>query len=255
VTSQRRPNPRAADGPQAGGAPTETEAGRCLPEREPIGLELIDLRTGAYAGRAREKLVRRLRKPLGRVLDVGCGKGASADLLRAAGATELAGIEIDPTFAAAAAECYDDVRAVSVTEPMPWEPGSFDTILCHDVLEHLYDPWLAVRRLKPLLVPDGRLQLSIPNSRHKDLWLPLVLRGRFEYKRAGLLDVTHIRFFARRDAVTMLESAGLEVLRVDHDPPGSRKRALASVLTGGRAMEFLAIQWFLDSRPLPSSSR
>jgi hypothetical protein len=60
--------------------------------------------------------------------------------------------------------------------------------------------------------------------------------------------VTHVRFFGRRDAVELLEAAGLEVLSVDHAAPESRKRALASRATRGRIMEFLTIQWYVLAR-------
>ena len=73
-----------------------------------------------------------------RVLDVGCARGANAELLRARGATHLAGIERDEEFAAEARERYDEVVQGSVPEDLPWPPESFDTVLCYDVVEHLY---------------------------------------------------------------------------------------------------------------------
>jgi hypothetical protein len=62
------------------------------------------------------------------------------------------------------------------------------------------------------------------------------------------MDVTHLRFFARRDATALAESAGLEVTSVDHAPPETRKRKLASILTAGHAMEFLTIQWYIRAK-------
>jgi len=182
------------------------------------------------------------------VLDVGCAEGANADLLRARGATHLAGIEIEGAFAAAARERYDEVIAGSAPEDLSWPEGSFDTILAYDVLEHLYDPWSATRALAPLLVPGGRFHLSVPNARSKALWGPLLRHGRFRYEPEGVMDVTHLRFFARRDATDMLEAAGLEIASVTHPPPETRKRRMASALTGGRAMEFLTVQWFVLAR-------
>jgi 2-polyprenyl-3-methyl-5-hydroxy-6-metoxy-1,4-benzoquinol methylase len=216
--------------------------------REPVGLELIARRRPDYGRHVRGQL-ELLAPPLGRVLDVGCAEGAGAGRLRALGATHLAGIEIDEYFAAAARERYDHVVHGSVPEDLDREDESFDTILCYDVLEHLYDPWSAVRRLKPLLSPGGRIHISIPNARHKNVWIPLVFKGTVRYARAGLLDVTHLRFFTRRDAVRMLEAAGFRVESVACEPPGSRKRRLAAALTGGRSMEFLTLQWYLLGRP------
>ena len=213
--------------------------------RAPLGLELLQRRGGDYGRLVHDRKIGLLRAPLGRVLDVGCAEGAGIDVLRARGATHVAGIELDERFAAEASKRYDEVVCGSVPDDIPWPEQSFDTILCYDVLEHLYDPWSATRRLAGLLKPGGRLHLSMPNARNKEVWLPLVLKGRFRYQPEGLMDVTHIRFFGRRDAVEMLEAAGLEVVSQEHPEPESIKRRIASLLTRGWAMEFLTIQWYL----------
>jgi 2-polyprenyl-3-methyl-5-hydroxy-6-metoxy-1,4-benzoquinol methylase len=219
--------------------------------RAPLGLELLRSRGGDYGRLVHDRKIGLLRTPLGRVLDVGCAEGAGIDVLRARGATHVAGIELDERFAAEAAKRYDEVVCGSVPDAIPWPEQSFDTILCYDVLEHLYDPWSATRRLARLLKPGGRLHLSLPNARNKEVWLPLVLNGRFRYQPEGLMDVTHIRFFGRRDAVEMLEAAGLEIVSQEHPDPESIKRRVANRLTRGWAMEFLTIQWFvLAERPV-----
>lgn len=218
-------------------------------EPDLVGLDLLARRKPTYGTQSRALQVSLLPKPLGRVLDVGCSEGRHADLLRERGATHIAGIELDARFAAAAAERYDEVVQGSVPEDLEWPHASFDTILCYDILEHLYDPWSTVRRLRELLAPDGQLHVSIPNTRHKNVWLPLVRHGTFNYSAAGLLDVTHVRFFTRRDAERMVRAAGLRHLATRCAPPESRKRRLASALTGGRAMELLALQWFILAEP------
>jgi 2-polyprenyl-3-methyl-5-hydroxy-6-metoxy-1,4-benzoquinol methylase len=228
-----------------------------LPTRDrAVGLDLIRFRKPTYGTQARTFQVELLPKPLGRVLDVGCSEGRLAELLRSRGATHVAGIELDEEFSAAARERYDEVVQGSVPEDLSWEPGSFDTILCYDILEHIYDPWSALARLERLLAPGGQLHISIPNARHKDVWLPLVRGGTFNYAPAGLLDVTHMRFFTRSDAERMMEAAGLRHLSTTCVPPTSRKRRLASALTRGRAVEFFAVQWFVlgESRREPSGA-
>jgi 2-polyprenyl-3-methyl-5-hydroxy-6-metoxy-1,4-benzoquinol methylase len=209
------------------------------------GLELVRRRGADYGSLRHDAKIALLREPLGRVLDVGCARGANADALRARGATGLAGIELDDEFAAEARERYDEVVTGSVPEDLAWADGSFDTILAYDVLEHLVDPWATTRRLAELLRPGGQLHVSVPNARSKKLWLPLILRGTFAYEPEGIMDVTHLRFFTRRDAVAMVEAAGLEVVSVAHAPPETWKRRVAYRL--GLA-EFLTIQWFVLAR-------
>jgi 2-polyprenyl-3-methyl-5-hydroxy-6-metoxy-1,4-benzoquinol methylase len=209
------------------------------------GLDLVSRRGDDYGRLPHEPKIALLRAPLGRVLDVGCAEGVNAALLRSRGATHIAGIDNDAEFAAAARERYDEVVQGSVPEDLTWPPASFDTILAYDVLEHLFDPWSTTCRLAELLTPGGQLHISLPNARSKKLWLPLVLRGTFAYEPDGIMDVTHLRFFARRDAVALAQAAGLQVVSVDHAPAETWKRRLASALTRGRAMEFLTIQWYV----------
>jgi 2-polyprenyl-3-methyl-5-hydroxy-6-metoxy-1,4-benzoquinol methylase len=206
------------------------------------GLELAAARGADYGSLRHDAKIALLREPLGRVLDVGCARGAGADLLRARGASHLAGIELDASFAADARTRYDEVVEGSVPEDLAWPGASFDTILAYDVLEHLVDPWTAVRRLAGLLKPEGQLHVSLPNARSKKLWLPLILRGTFAYEPEGIMDVTHLRFFARGDAVAMVEAAGLHIDRVDHPLAETWKRRVAYKL--GLA-EFLTIQWWI----------
>jgi 2-polyprenyl-3-methyl-5-hydroxy-6-metoxy-1,4-benzoquinol methylase len=206
------------------------------------GLDLVAQRRADYGGLRHDAKIALLREPLGRVLDVGCARGANADPLRRRGATYIAGIDNDASFAAEARERYDEVVEGSVPEDLGWPQASFDTILAYDVLEHLVDPWAAAKRLAPLLKAGGQLHVSLPNARSKKLWLPLVLRGTFAYEPEGIMDVTHLRFFARRDAVTMVEAAGLTVQSVAHPPPETWKRRVAYRLG---LTEFLTIQWFV----------
>ena len=209
------------------------------------GLDLTRQRGDDYGRLRHDAKIALLPEPLGRVLDVGCAEGVNADALRARGASRIAGIDAEPAFVARAREHYDEVVHGSVPEDLPWEPGSFDTILAYDVLEHLYDPWGTTKRLAELLAPGGRLHVSVPNARSKKLWLPLILRGTFAYEPEGIMDVTHLRFFGRKDVVAMVEAAGLDVDSVTHPPPETAKRRVAYRL--GLA-ELFTIQLFVLAR-------
>ncbi len=88
------------------------------------------------------------------VLEVGPGSGLVSDWLRRAG-VETTTIDIDPALGA-------DVMG-SVTQ-MPFEAGSFDVVLCSEVLEHL--PWEdAERALRELRrVARSGVVLSVPDD-------------------------------------------------------------------------------------------
>lgn len=212
------------------------------------GLGLAHGRGGDYGARRRADVLALLAPPLGEVLDVGCAEGANADALRSRGATRIAGIEVDPDFAAAARARLDEVVTGSVEDPLPWPGESFDTVLCYDVLEHLRDPWSVLARLRELLRPGGRAHIALPNARHTALWLPLVARGRFAYAPEGVLDVTHLRFFARRDAEDLVRGAGLELVAVEHQRPDTRHGRLVARLAPRLWPELRAIHWYLEAR-------
>jgi SAM-dependent methyltransferase len=214
-----------------------------------VGLALLDDRLSDYGDHVRSDLIALLPVPLGSVLDVGCARGEAAALLRGRGAQRLAGVELDPAYAALARGGYDEVVCGSVEGDLPWPARSFETILCYDVLEHLVDPWRTLTRLGALLSDGGRIHISVPNARHPGTWLPLVARGTFDYRAQGLRDVTHLRFFARRDLRAMVEASNLELGELDVVPAASRSMKLALALTRGRAKEFAAYQWYAIATP------
>ena len=199
------------------------------------------MRPEGYFASDRAELVRQLRRPLGRVLDVGCGEGRTSASLRQAGATRIVGIELDQAAAAAAAESYDEVREGPVESELDAIEGPFDTILLYDVLEHLVDPWELLRSLHGVAAPGARVHVSIPNARHWTLLRDLALRVTFGYTAAEHRDVTHLHWFTSSDLVGLLESTGWVVAGVDFGAlrPVSR---LAARLTRNLSAEFLAYQ-------------
>jgi SAM-dependent methyltransferase len=198
-------------------------------------------RPAGYFDQDRAELVRLLPRPLGRVLDVGCGRGSTGRSLREAGATWLSGVELDPVAAADAAATYDEVLQGRIEVELDAVTGPFDTILLYDVLEHLVEPWELLRRLHAVGGPGARVHVSVPNARHWTLLRDLALRGTFGYTEAEHRDVTHLRWFTRRDVVDALASAGWSIVAVDFGALRPVSRAVARV-TRDRSAEFLSYQ-------------
>jgi 2-polyprenyl-3-methyl-5-hydroxy-6-metoxy-1,4-benzoquinol methylase len=203
-------------------------------------------KAGGYYANERPDVVALLPRPLGRVLDVGCGEGGLAAGLRAAGATEIVGIEVVENVAARARSTLDRVHVGRVEDTLDDLTGTFDTVLCLDVLEHLIDPGSVLSALCGRAAPGAALQVSVPNARHYSLVRDLVLRGTFGYTDWGHRDSTHLRWFTRRDIVALLEKTGWEVLRTSV-PPLGRSAALAR-LTRGWSSEFLVAQVYVSAR-------
>ena len=105
-------------------------------------------------------------------------------------------------------------------------PASFDLVLAIDVLEHLAAPQEVLQRLVGLLKPGGLLVACIPNVAHVWVFANLLAQT-WPQKDSGIFDRTHLRFFARRDMVALLEGAGLEVTAVR--PYFTRHRSLELV--------------------------
>lgn len=195
-----------------------------------------------YYSHDRSELIAQLPTPVGRVLDVGCGAGGIAVPLRTAGAHRITGIELVPEAAASAELVYDEVLVGDALAVLPRATGPFDTILCYDVLEHLYDPLALVRALSAVAAVEGRLHVSVPNASHVSLLRDLVIGGTFGYRPAGHRDATHLRWFTRRDIVQLLGEGGWSVRTALPSGLQRRSRALHAV-TRGRSSEYLAAQW------------
>jgi 2-polyprenyl-3-methyl-5-hydroxy-6-metoxy-1,4-benzoquinol methylase len=153
------------------------------------------------------------------VLDVGCSSGYLAVPLAAAGIC-VSGIELDPDAADdARASCEGGVLVGDIESmDLPFEPASFDAIVCGDLVEHLRDPGSTLARLRPLLRPGGRLVLSTPNVANWAMRLSL-LGGRWRYTDRGILDRTHAHLFTRKTLTETVHAAGYRVVELDHTAP------------------------------------
>lgn len=149
-----------------------------------------------------------------RVLELGCGYGVISRQLSQAQGCTVTGVEIDPVSADQARPYLHSLH-VGTLEGDEWLAavrGTYDVIVCADVLEHLRDPAYTLGQLLTLLAPDGRLVASVPNVGHAGI-IAALFCGRFDYTPTGLLDETHLRFFTWDSLERMLNAQGLEVAR------------------------------------------
>lgn len=101
-----------------------------------------------------------------RVLDVGCGPGSITLDLAAAiageggAASQVIGVENTPAPVAAAEELARrrGIGAVFMTgdaQALPFQDGTFDVVVAHQVLQHLGDPVGALRECARVAAPGG----------------------------------------------------------------------------------------------------
>jgi len=84
----------------------------------------------------------------------------------------------------------------------------FDYIIFADVLEHLRNPEEIIMAARNLLAFGGKLIVSVPNVAHNSVIIDLI-NNKFTYRKTGLLDDTHIKFFTYYSLQEMLVKCNL----------------------------------------------
>jgi ubiquinone/menaquinone biosynthesis C-methylase UbiE len=105
--------------------------------------------------------------PDSRVLEVGCGAG---HVLQRFASAQRTGIDLSITMLAhARCRLGDGVALLRASaEDLPFEPDSFDVLLCTEVLEHTQHPEQVLRELTRVGTRDARIVVSIPNEANID---------------------------------------------------------------------------------------
>jgi len=147
------------------------------------------------------------------VLEMGCSNGSQTRILSTQMGCTVIGVEINPQ-AARDAEPFAERVIVGDIEKLDFEQElkgrTFDVITFADVLEHLYDPTATLSKLRPFLNSDGYVVATIPNFTHAAITFEMA-NGRFDYRKTGLLDDTHIRFFSRGSLYDTFINAGYQI--------------------------------------------
>ena len=112
--------------------------------------------------RAKRAMVARLTgRSSGRLLDIGCGTGEFAGVMKEAG-WQVQGVE---PYAAAreSAQARFGVPVVDVPQQAALPDRSYDLITLWHVLEHAHDVNRSFRELERLLAPGGAVLIGVPN--------------------------------------------------------------------------------------------
>ena len=132
----------------------------------------------AYFNDSRHEMLPFIPVSAKRILEVGCGEGKFAAHLKAKRPVHVTGIEPYASAARVASSQLDRLLEVDVNAGILELQGQeFDCIVCNDVLEHLVDPWDTLRRMRPLIAPDGVLVASLPHIRFIHVIKAFALRG------------------------------------------------------------------------------
>lgn len=200
-----------------------------------------------YYDNYRSDIIPLLPKHSARALEIGCGTGNTLAYLKANGYCDWTyGVEMFPEALDRAASNIDILYSCNIEGAvLPIEPHSINLILCLDVLEHLVNPEKVISYLHTLLAPEGIIIASIPNVRHYSVVFPLVFKNEWEYKNAGVLDSTHLKFFVKKTAVDLMESSGLKLEDLVHSGLFTKKQKILNAITFGAIRSFCTLQYLI----------
>ncbi len=201
-----------------------------------------------YYAHLRQEIIEAIPDGCTAILDVGCGKGTLGRWLKENGVREVRGIELFEAAGQEARQWLDEVVIGNVEQvALPFQPGSFDCIICADVLEHTADPWKVVAALKRLLRPDGCIVASIPNvGFHRNL--RRLIRGEWRYTDEGLLDRTHLRFFTLQTIEELFSSNGMRIEQVFKKVDGGLNVRVLNALLFGYLRHTLYLHYVVRAR-------
>lgn len=184
----------------------------------------------------------------GVILDVGSGAGATLAWLgeRYPAARRIA-LEGQAACRPALEAIAQEVHILDLNGPLP-DFAPPDLVLCLDVLEHLHDAQGVLASLAARAAPGATFIISLPNIAHLSVAAPLLLLGRFEYRDAGILDRTHLRFFTRASILELLAAAGLSPVAGIMSGLGGPKSRLLDRLTLGLARDRFTRQYIVRAR-------
>jgi 2-polyprenyl-3-methyl-5-hydroxy-6-metoxy-1,4-benzoquinol methylase len=146
------------------------------------------------------------------VLDIGCNRGY---LKTFAGDNIFYGIDDNAdALQEAKKNGYTQVYQLDLNRYDLFKPqGSFDVIVCADILEHLMSPEKVLGFfVSTCLKRDGIVIISLPNIAHISVRIGLLL-GNFSYAESGIMDKTHLHLYTSRTGRQLAERCNLEVVK------------------------------------------
>lgn len=170
----------------------------------------------------------------GRLLDIGCGYGHFLRVMEGRG-WQAEGIDPSANTVKYARDRGLNVMQTTIDEG-PFPEGPFQAVTMFYVLEHLTDPFKALKKVFDLLIPGGMLVIRVPHT------TPIVRFLSLLNIRNNLYDAPfHLYDFSPSVIRRLLEKSGFDFIKVmpgEPTVPESHPERFVSVASG-QAAKFL----------------
>ena len=182
---------------------------------------------GKYFIHERKDVAKLVSEKAMKILDVGCAAGGLIKTLKNQNPIRnIIGIELNEGAAKIASQFADDIVVANVENHIfNFKNKEFDCIIFADILEHLKEPEKILDKFKKYLKSDGELIVSIPNINNYEI-LENLVNGKWEYKNAGILDKTHLRFFTKASFKKVLNENEFSIENLKRIHTGIEKQLL-----------------------------
>lgn len=171
-----------------------------------------------YHDLLRPEILDRVPKTAKRILDLGCGTGRLGKAIKERQECVVTEIEVNEGAVQEAKKDLDNVYALNLDNPRTPKYGQkYDCLIFADILEHLLNPWGVFLQETANMEEHGTIIISIPNIAN-DLIIKDLQKGLFRYSKAGILDITHLRFFTKTSFSTFLAAHDFKITSIAAHP-------------------------------------
>lgn len=179
-----------------------------------------------------------------KVLIDGCGVGMYASQIRRRYTPDVEAFDIEIERVM---EAQEDVphAVVAAAETIPYPSNTFDTILSHEVIEHVADDRLTVKEMVRVSRVGGRIVIFLPNrwypfETHGHYW-----RGEYHFGNTPLINylpnsirdklAPHVRAYTKRGLLDLFDGLPVKMV-VHHRIYGGYDNIIARLGTPGKVI-------------------
>lgn len=151
-------------------------------------------------------------KPGGKVLDIGCSYGEQAMEIAKQG-LQVYGIDSSKELVsqfklAAKKQKLNCVPIVGDATKMPYKQNQFNAVVATEIFEHIPNPQKAIEESYRVLIPGGRICVSVPTKLTEQI---------FNFLHSHWVeDSGHINTFSEKEISSLLKQANFKIEKVEY---------------------------------------